>query len=203
MLPSPQSPEVQQRDAINRQLKSIAVQQASIERQRAAAGHSTRTLPSSLSFAQVSETPAGFDCDPAPPLVLERAVHDAAQAYNIEPNLIHAVIRQESAGYPCAVSAKGAMGLMQLMPDTAAEMGAAEPFDVSQNITAGTRFLAELMQRYNGDLNRVLGAYNAGPATVDRIGAAPLYPETTNYIRSIMERIKPPADPKLFAAPVR
>jgi soluble lytic murein transglycosylase-like protein len=136
-------------------------------------------------------------------MVLQSAVHNAAQTYDVAPTLIHAVIRQESGGYPCAVSEKGAMGLMQLMPETAADMGATEPFDIIQNVSAGTRLLAELMQRYRGDLNRVLGAYNAGPAAVDRAGGTPPFPETINYIHSILERLKPPNDPKLFAAPVR
>jgi soluble lytic murein transglycosylase-like protein len=92
---------------------------------------------------------------------------------------------------------------MQLMPDTAAEMGATEPFDVTQNVSAGTRFLAELLQRYRGDLIRVLGAYNAGPEAVDRTGAPPPFPETISYIYSILERLKPSADPKLFPLSVR
>ena len=95
------------------------------------------------------------------------------------------------------------MGLMQLMPDTAADMGAVEPFDVTQNVSAGTRLLAELMQRYKGDLNRVLGAYNAGPSAVDRAGGTPPFPETLNYIHSILEKLKLPVDPKLFAPLVR
>ena len=95
------------------------------------------------------------------------------------------------------------MGLMQLMPATAVQMGATQPFDVDQNVTAGTRLLAELMQRYNGDLNRVLGAYNAGAAAVDRAGGPPPFPETMNYIHSILEQIKQPFDPKLFASPIR
>jgi soluble lytic murein transglycosylase-like protein len=136
-------------------------------------------------------------------MALESVVLRAAKVYDVEPSLIHAVIRQESAGYPCAVSEKGALGLMQLMPDTAVEMGAAEPFDVNQNVAAGTRLLAELLQRYKGDLNRVLGAYNAGPTAVDRAGGVPPFPETINYIHSILEQIKPPADPKLFVTPVR
>ena len=136
-------------------------------------------------------------------MVLQSAVHKAGAAYKVEPGLINAVIRQESDGYPCAVSDKGALGLMQLMPDTAAELGASEPFDVNQNITAGTRLLAELMQRYKGDLNRVLAAYNAGPTAVDRSNGPPPFPETLNYIRSVLEQIKAPFDPKLFASPIR
>ncbi len=95
------------------------------------------------------------------------------------------------------------MGLMQLMPATAALMGASEPFDVNQNIAAGTRLLAELIERYKGDLNRVLAAYNAGPAAVDRAGGPPPFTETLNHIHSVLEQIKPPLDPKLFASPIR
>ncbi len=141
--PAP-SANVRQQESLNRQLKSIAAQQASIERQRAAVGLPASTLPLPRSFAPAGEATAAFDCDPVPPMVLESAVRNAADLYDVEPNLIDAVIRQESGGYPCAVSEKGAMGLMQLMPGTAVEMGAAEPFDVNQNIDAGTRLLAEL-----------------------------------------------------------
>jgi soluble lytic murein transglycosylase-like protein len=142
-------------------------------------------------------------CDPVPELTLQGVIQQAATMYAVSPNLIRAVIRQESAGYPCAVSDKGAMGLMQLMPDTAAQMGARDPFDIEQNVKGGTRFLSELMQKYNGDLNRVLGAYNAGPAAVDRAGGPPHFPETINYIRSVLQQIKPPADPKVSALPNR
>ena len=143
------------------------------------------------------------DCPPVSPLVLQKEVQQAAKTYNLSPSLINAVIRQESGGYPCAVSEKGAMGLMQLMPATAAQMGATEPFDIHQNVSAGTRLLAELMLRYNGDLNRVLGAYNAGTAAVDRAGGTPPFAETVNYVRSILGQINSPIDPKLFAAPIR
>ena len=136
-------------------------------------------------------------------MMLQSVVHRAATAYSVAPSLINAVIHQESDGYPCAVSDKGAMGLMQLMPDTAVQLGASEPFDVNQNVTAGTRLLAELMQRYKGDLNRVLAAYNAGPTAVDRANGPPPFPETLNYIRSVLEQIKAPFDPKLFASPIR
>lgn len=206
LAPQPVSPAKQQQESIVRQLRSIAVQQASIERQRSVAGPRNRPLPSFPSFpslAAAGEVSNPFDCEPVPTMLLQSAVHNAADTYNVQPDLIHAVIRQESGGYPCAVSPKGAMGLMQLMPGTAADMGAVDPFDVNQNVTAGTRLLAQLMQRYSGDLNRVLGAYNAGPGAVDQAGGPPPFPETINYIRSIMERLKPSNDPKLFAAPVR
>jgi soluble lytic murein transglycosylase-like protein len=136
-------------------------------------------------------------------MLLQSVIQKAAIAYDVAPSLINAVIHQESGGYPCAVSTKGALGLMQLMPATAVQMGANEPFDVNQNVAAGTRLLAELMQRYKGDLNRVLAAYNAGPVAVDRSGGPPPFPETLNYIHSVLEQIKAPFDPKLFASPIR
>jgi soluble lytic murein transglycosylase-like protein len=190
------------------QQHSIELQQQSVERQRSAvrqqvgSGPLYRPRPDEASAFQVAgaiAAPVNPQCAPVPSMVLEGVIQQAAKAYTVAPNLIRAVIRQESGGYPCAVSAKGAMGLMQLMPDTATEMGASEPFDVQQNVRAGTRFLSELIQRYKGDLNRVLGAYNAGPAAVDRVGGPPPFPETLSYIRSVMEQIKAPAEPKLFA----
>ena len=92
---------------------------------------------------------------------------------------------------------------MQLMPATAVLMGATDPFDINQNVSAGTRLLADLMQRYSGDLNRVLGAYNAGTAAVDHAGGPPPFAETVNYIHSVLEQIKAPVDPKLFAPSIR
>lgn len=212
--PQPESTAVEQQRARTRQLQSIELQQQSVERQRnvirqeGGVRSTPRYVPrpEQASTFQLSGAPAApFEpqCAPVPSMVLEGVIQQAAKAYSVAPNLIQAVIRQESAGYPCAVSATGAMGLMQLMPDTATEMGASEPFDVQQNVKAGTRYLSELIQRYKGDLNRVLGAYNAGPAAVDRVGGPPPFPETLNYIRSVMDQIKPPADTKLFGPSVR
>ncbi len=214
---APQPPIAGPESAIAVQQRSIAVQQHSIEQQRAVAGQYLRSLPTHRTSSPVYpadvQTDGGFasnpfaasrpDCPPVSPMLLQNVIATAANANGVSPDLINAVIHQESGGNPCAVSEKGAMGLMQLMPATAVEMGASEPFDVNQNVTAGTRLLAELMQRYNGDLNRVLGAYNAGPAAVDRSGGTPPFPETIDYIRSVLGQIKPVLDPKLFAPPVR
>jgi soluble lytic murein transglycosylase-like protein len=206
LAPQPESPAKQQQNAIARQLKAIAFQQESVERQRARFPSLVIAAPRFTQSNDTSEPvqPASaFGCAPIPPMLLQSVVHNAATTYDIAPDLIHAVIRQESGGYPCAVSGKGAMGLMQLMPATALELGATEPFDVDQNVAAGTRLLAELMQRYKGDLNRVLGAYNAGPGAVDRAGGPPPFPETINYIHSILRHLNPAGDSKLFASPVR
>jgi soluble lytic murein transglycosylase-like protein len=107
------------------------------------------------------------------------------------------MIGQESAFRPCAVSAKGAEGLMQLMPETAAELGVADPFDPRQNLDGGARFLKQLLDKYKGDLPQALGAYNAGPKTVDESGGVPDLQETREYVDAILAKagLKPAEQP--------
>jgi soluble lytic murein transglycosylase-like protein len=90
------------------------------------------------------------------------------------------------------------MGLMQLMPGTAAAMGVSDPLDPDDNLRGGVRYLGQLLERYGGDLRLALGAYNAGPALVDKFGDIPPIPETQNYVREILKKlaIPPPAAPK-------
>lgn len=114
-------------------------------------------------------------------------VQEAADRHQIDPALVHAMIEQESAWNPNAVSRKGALGLMQLMPGTAAELGVTEPFDPTQNIDAGVRYLRLLLERFKGDLDKTLAAYNAGGGTVDRAGGVPNYPETRAYVQKITD----------------
>jgi len=135
-------------------------------------------------------------CEPVSETDLAPIVLDAARREGLEPRLLTAVIEQESAFRPCAVSEKGAQGLMQLMPATAEQLGVRDPFDIQQNIGGGARFLKELLTRYTGDLSLALGAYNAGPTKVDQAGGVPAIPETTNYVREILCKLAAPADPK-------
>ena len=121
-----------------------------------------------------------------PQISLEPLIRNAANRHGIQPALISAVVRQESAGSPCAVSPKGAMGLMQLMPATAASLGVDDPFQPEQNIDGGVRFLKELLNRYQGDYALALSAYNAGPSRVDRAGGVPAFPETKAYVRGVL-----------------
>lgn len=115
-------------------------------------------------------------------------VSKAAAQYKLNPDLIRAVIRQESAFYPCAVSDKGAMGLMQLMPDTVSTFKVADPFDPAQNVDSGARYMKQLLGRFKGDLKLALAAYNAGPEKVDGPKpAVPNIPETKDYVEQIVK----------------
>lgn len=105
-----------------------------------------------------------------------------AEKYRVDPSLVRAVITAESGFNASAVSEKGAIGLMQLMPSTAVDMGSADPFDPEDNIEAGVRYLSALLERFSGDLELALAAYNAGPANVEKYGAVPPIEETRNYI---------------------
>jgi soluble lytic murein transglycosylase-like protein len=129
------------------------------------------------------------DCDRVDDSVLGSIVESAARDQGLDGNLLRAVIEQESGFRPCAVSAKGAQGLMQLMPATAAQFGATDPFDPAENVAAGAKYLKQLMTRYNGDIFRALSAYNAGPSAVDQAGGVPLFPETLGYLGAILEKL--------------
>jgi soluble lytic murein transglycosylase-like protein len=106
--------------------------------------------------------------------------------YNIDPHLIRAVIRTESAFDPQAISKKGAKGLMQLMPGTARQVKVANPFDPEQNIAGGTRYLRSLLNTFRQDVRLALAAYNAGPTIVKKQQAVPQIPETVQYVKRVL-----------------
>lgn len=126
------------------------------------------------------------DCPPLPASDVDTLVNAAAQKHSLKPALVRAVMKQESGFLPCAVSVKGAQGLMQLMPDTAAQFQVSDPFDPKQNVDAGAALLKQLLDKYKGDLSLALGAYNAGANSVDASGGVPNIEETKNYVASIL-----------------
>jgi soluble lytic murein transglycosylase-like protein len=113
-------------------------------------------------------------------------IEDVAARHALDPNLVRAVIQVESAWNPRAVSAKGAMGLMQLMPGTAAELGVTNPFNPEENIRGGVAYLKRLLDRFDGNAELALAAYNAGPGAVEKYGRrVPPYRETRQYVKKI------------------
>ncbi len=116
---------------------------------------------------------------------------EAADRYGLPRSLVRSVMHTESRYQTYAISPKGAIGLMQLMPETAAELGA-NPYDPKQNVDAGVRYLRMLLEKYNGALWHALAAYNAGPGAVDRYNGVPPYRETKHYIRAIERKMREP-----------
>lgn len=130
--------------------------------------------------------PSAAVTEAAPVPDLKHVVADASGRQNLDPDLINSVIHAESGFNPHAVSPKGAQGLMQLMPGTASQLGVKNPFDAQANVNGGTRYLRELLERYNFNLIKALAAYNAGPQRVDRYQGIPPYYETQAYVARII-----------------
>jgi len=136
---------------------------------------------------------------------IDAAIEQAAARHNVDANLVRAVIKVESNFNPNAVSRKGAMGLMQLMPQTAQQLKVTNPFDPEQNVDAGVRHLKRLMESYGGDVKLTLAAYNAGQGTVARSGGIPHFAETRKYVKRITQLYYGGSDPgsHLFEIPAR
>jgi soluble lytic murein transglycosylase-like protein len=112
-------------------------------------------------------------------------IAEAAETYNLDPLMIRAVMQAESAFDALAVSPVGAVGLMQLMPEVAAELGADDPTDPRQNIMAGSRYLRQLLDAHRGNLTLALASYNAGPGNVAKYRAIPPFKETRKYVKKV------------------
>jgi soluble lytic murein transglycosylase-like protein len=142
----------------------------------------TRTYAIGTAGSSIRTTRPAYNrrAEPFEPLIAAYAGE-----HNVRADLVRAVIQAESAFNPLARSHKGAMGLMQLMPATAAELGVEDPYDPEQNISGGVRYLRSLLEQYSNNEELALAAYNAGPGAVDRYDGVPPYRETRNYIERI------------------
>jgi soluble lytic murein transglycosylase-like protein len=171
----PEKPVETFQTAMQKQRAAMEIQRAAVRKQR------------ELAVEWRGEAP---DCDPLPEIELAPMIDGAAQGNQLQAKLLRGVIEQESGKRPCAVSAKGAQGLMQLMPATAEQLEVADPFDAKQNIEAGAKYLKQLLDRYKGDVKLALAAYNAGPAAVDQKNGIPDIKETQIYVEAIVQKLK-------------
>ena len=137
-------------------------------------------LPAQPSFTGKSRPAIDLDRDGA-----EKLVREAAERHKVDPALVRAVIETESNWNPSARSQKGALGLMQLIPTTAQRFGVNDMFSPQQNVDAGVKYLKTLLERYNGNLEMALAAYNAGEGAVDRAHGVPSYRETRDYVQKV------------------
>ena len=128
---------------------------------------------------------------------IEQMIREVSARYRVDPALVRAVMQTESNWNSSAVSRKGALGLMQLVPGTAQQLGVNNAFDPKQNLDGGVRYLHTLLERYNGDLDKALAAYNAGPGAVDRAGGIPRYRETRNYVQKVTDSYFRPGSDRL------
>ena len=177
---------------------SLAQQRASIRIQATAAAKTAAAAPPASTFF-TEPPPIGLgllaDCDPLPAEQLNSLITGASQRQSISFDLVKAVIEQESSGRPCAISYRGAQGLMQLMPATANQFEVRDPFDPKENVEAGSKLLKLLLTKYDNDVGLALSAYNAGSGRVDQEGGIPPIAETLNYVADILRKLRP-ADPK-------
>lgn len=179
-----------QRAAVQEAMReSLAKQTASVRRQIGAPEDDSFFIVPMPPVAAVEAGEMTADCDPLPPEMTTPLVARHAEASGVAPSILRAVIAQESAYRPCAISRAGAQGLMQLMPATARHLGVTDPLDPEQNVEAGSRFLKELLDRYGGNLVMALAAYNAGPSNVDAYGGVPPFSETGRYVDQVLRRV--------------
>lgn len=190
--------EVAKPKEVPKPVNSFERQRLSVERQMQGIRESFpppfggQAAPMVASSTAAPGPPPPADCPPVTAAAMKPIIDREATKQKVDAGLVRAVVEAESAYSPCAVSPVGAMGLMQLMPATAESLQVTDPYDPNQNITAGTQYLKQMLERYGGDIAKALAAYNAGPARVDAAGGVPPIPETQEYVRKIMGKIGPP-----------
>jgi len=164
---------------------SIERQQTSVRAQAQSTGVWAGTGWAEMSLRPIQPP----DCDPVPKPELSKIIDEAAKKEGVDPALVTEVARKESGFRPCAISPKGAEGLMQLMPETQSSLSVLNPFDAQASVEGGTKLLKQLLDRFHGDLALTLAAYNAGAGRVEKIDGVPDIPETKNYVLDILSRL--------------
>ena len=146
-------------------------------------------LPGSVAVNPFAPAAAAPNPTPAPnttPLTTEEMIEAAAAKYSVDPNLVKAIATAESNWNQSAISPVGAIGVMQLMPETAATLGV-DPYNEQQNIDGGTKYIRQLLDSFGGNVRHAVAAYNAGPGAVQRYGGVPPYSETQNYVGRVLD----------------
>lgn len=166
-----------------------ALAEAVPEQTLARTGFYTTPWPASPDFHMPNVQVETAGCDAMGEGEISGLIKAASAKNQIEPSLLRAVMVQESAFRPCAVSTAGAMGLMQIMPETADDLGLTDPFDPEANVDAGARYLKQMLDRYHGNTSLALAAYNAGPGRTDKANGIPQIPETIGYVSRILSNI--------------
>jgi soluble lytic murein transglycosylase-like protein len=149
------------------------------------AGEATKAISIDQSSQQLEERSSAHG-NASDLKTIDLCIREAADKYDISPNLIRAVVKAESNFKINAISRAGAQGLMQLMPDTARELGVNDPFDIRQNIDGGTRYLRQMLDLFGGDIRKALSAYNAGPGNVIKYGGNVPFSETKQYVSRVL-----------------
>jgi len=192
---APVGPKLMYWSSTEHRFKPVPTNGAVMRAARSAASEVNRYLDQKSQNSKQLERPStshsGLNIAMAQPAVsqqdIDAAIDEAAARHHVDPNLVRSVIKVESNFNPNAVSRKGAMGLMQLMPATARSLNVSNPFDPQQNVDAGVRHLRKLLDSYGGDVRLTLAAYNAGTGAVARSAGVPRFGETRAYVQRITE----------------
>ncbi len=172
-------------ESLKKQRASLEIQRQAIQRQPIG-NEKLIAIDAAEQFMVPMPAANEADCPALDSSKVNELVTAAAQKQSLEPALLRSVMKQESGFKPCAVSVKGAQGLMQLMPATARELHVTDAFNPVQNVQAGAAYLRQLLDRYNGDVGLALVGYNAGPGRADQTSGAPYPVETQNYVATIL-----------------